>query len=96
MRSVRSRFRAASATSRMRSGRLSWPFVESPSWKLRRVEEGDATVESGTDELNGSLLFGRRPIAIAEAHAAETDGRDFETAFAKCVFLHCFLLGWGV
>src|SRR5580704_6644421 len=63
---------------------------------FRRVEEGDATVESGTDELNGWLLFGRRPIAIAEAHAAKADGRDFEAAFAEFAFLQRFLLGCGV
>ena len=37
MRSVLSRFNAASATSRIRSGRLSWPLVESPLSKPNLV-----------------------------------------------------------
>src|SRR5271165_2228891 len=57
-----------------------------------RVEEGDAALEGGADEPDGRLLFGCRAVAVAQPHAAETEGGDFQSAFAECALFHCFLL----
>ena len=43
---------------------------------LSGVEEGDAPVDGGTDERNALLTGGHGQVALAQAHAAVTDGRD--------------------
>ncbi len=55
---------------------------------FRRVEEGDAPIEGGADQLDRFLLLSGRTIAVAQAHASETESRDFETAFSEFTLLH--------
>jgi hypothetical protein len=55
---------------------------------LRRVEEGHATLECRPDQGNSGLRVGCRAVAVAQAHAAETEGRDFKTAIAKDALFH--------
>ncbi len=119
MTSVFRRFSAASATSRICSGRLFmplWPpsvvkveaelggdhhlvahrrqrlaeqfLVVVGAIGLGGVEEGDAALERGADQGDCRLLLRGRAIAVAEAHAAEAEGGDFEAAFAECALFH--------
>jgi hypothetical protein len=53
-------------------------LVDEGAIRLRRVKQGNATVMSGTDQLDHFALVGRRPIGRAHAHAAEAKSRDFE------------------
>src|SRR5437899_8815638 len=84
MRSVLSRLSAASATSLMRSGRPSWPRVESPPSRGHRypqlhrerwasnfggVKKRHAALDRRPDQFDALLLVGCRTIAVAEAHA---------------------------
>src|SRR5271165_4114088 len=70
MTSVLSRFRAASATSLMRSGRLSNPLCESPSWKpIRQKQEG------------AGRMYGSLHLAQAQSNRARRGRkRDFPDA----------------
>ena len=43
---------------------------------LSGVEEGDAPVDGGADERNALFTGGHGQVALAQAHAAVTDGRD--------------------
>ena len=47
---------------------------------LGRVEEGDAALDGRPDEGDHLLLVGSRAVAVAHAHAAEPDGRDFQVS----------------
>jgi hypothetical protein len=55
---------------------------------LGSVEEGDALLDGGADDLDGFVLFRGGAEAEAEAHAAEADGGDFETVFSQGACLH--------
>jgi hypothetical protein len=55
-------------------------FVGERAVSLGRVEEGDAAVDGRADELDHLRAIRRRAIGEAHSHAAEADGRNFETA----------------
>jgi len=40
------------------------------------------------NELDGISPAGRGAVAVAQAHAAQANDRDFQAAFSKCAFLH--------
>ena len=46
------------------------------------IEERDATVNSRADDRNAVVPTGGRPVTEAEAHAAEAEGRNLESALA--------------
>src|SRR5918992_3120709 len=48
-----------------------------------RIEEGDAALDGRTNQGDQLLLIWRRPVALAHAHAAEPDGRDFQVAVSE-------------
>src|SRR5271165_363268 len=66
-------------------------FIDEGPVALGGVEKCNAPINSRTDNGDGFLAIGRRSKAEAKAHAAEADGRDFQSAFAKSTFLHFFL-----
>src|SRR5580692_1483991 len=43
------------------------------------VEEGDAAVDGGADERDALLAGGHGQVALAQAHASVTDGRDLQS-----------------
>ena len=51
-----------------------------------------AALERGADHVDSVLLVHRRAVAVAQSHAAEADGRDFQVAGAESAFLHVSLL----
>src|SRR5271166_5457195 len=57
------------------------------------IEQRDAAIYRRADHLNGFLAVSCRPEAETQAHAAEADGRNFQSAFTKFTSLHLFLLG---
>src|SRR6266542_4499769 len=63
-------------------------FVRVRPVRLGRVEEGDPALEGRPNERDHLLLVGSWAIPEAHAHAAESDGRDFQVA-AKCSLLTC-------
>jgi hypothetical protein len=67
-------------------------FVAEGTINFSGIEEVDAAFDSGANQRNHFCFFGRRAVAEAHAHAAEAESGDFEIAFAKFAFLHCFLL----
>ncbi len=54
---------------------------------FRRVEKGDPALDRRAQE-GDHLLFVGRPVAIAHAHAAQPESRDFQPAFSKFSGLH--------
>jgi hypothetical protein len=63
-------------------------FVRERPVRLSRVEEGDAALDGRPDELDHLLSVGCRAIPEAHAHAAQSDGRDFQVAASKRSLLH--------
>ena len=63
-------------------------FVRERPVDLRGVEERDATVDGGPQQRDHLGLVRGRSVAMAHAHAAETDGRDFEAAATQLALLH--------
>ena len=63
-------------------------FVGERAVDLGGVEEGDAALDGGADQRDTLLLLDGRAIAEAQAHAAEADGRDFQTTVAELALLH--------
>src|SRR5262249_40205467 len=55
---------------------------------LRCVEEGDAPLNRRVKKRDHLLLVANRAVAVAHAHAAETERRDFQITFTECAFLH--------
>jgi hypothetical protein len=55
---------------------------------LGGVEEGDAALNGGTNQTDQVLRVWRWPVALAHAHAAEPEGRDFQVADSKLSLLH--------
>src|SRR6185295_12185884 len=55
---------------------------------LGGIEERHAARVRVTDERDRVLLLEAGPVAEAEAHAAETKGRDFEPAVSQGALLH--------
>ena len=54
-----------------------------------RVEECDAAIDGRADQRDALLLLDRLAIGEAQAHAAEPDLRNLESALAESAFLHC-------
>ena len=57
---------------------------------LGGVEEGHAALESGADQADRVLRVGGRAVAVAQAHAAEAEGRDFQPLLPSCAFASLF------
>ena len=55
---------------------------------LRGVEESHAALDGRPDQGYSRLLVDGRAIGMAETHAAEPHGRDFEAALSKFTLLH--------
>src|SRR5579864_5168094 len=53
-----------------------------------RIEMGDAKIMSRTNQPDHLALVGCWSIARAHTHAAETESRDFESAFSQDALLH--------
>src|SRR5271156_7139435 len=60
-------------------------LVDIRSINLGRIEEGDALLVSGPDNIDAMSFVRSRSIVGAEAHAAKANFRDF-----KCAKLSCF------
>ncbi len=63
-------------------------LVDERAIGLGGVEEGDAPLEGCADQPDRVLLLLGRPVAEAQAHAAQADGRDFEPTASECALLH--------
>ncbi len=68
-------------------------FVDERSVDFSAVEKGDAALVGGADQADAVALLGCRPVAVAQAHAAQSDGRDLQAAAAQCTCLHDVVLG---
>jgi hypothetical protein len=76
-----------------RSQRLAHQFlVEKGAVNFRRIEKRDAEFDGFADHRNHFLLVFGRAVAEAHSHAAEPDGGNFESAFAKLALLHSLSL----
>ncbi len=64
-------------------------FVDVRAVDFGGVEESDAAIDAGVEELDHFGFVFRRAKAKAHAHAAEADFGDFEAAFSEFAFLHC-------
>ena len=53
-----------------------------------RVEKGDATLERAANQREAGLLVGRGAVAVAQAHAAETECGYLEAALSKNALFH--------
>jgi len=58
-------------------------FVGERSIDLGGVEEGDAEIDGGTDEVDAVLLGDVETVGMAEAHAAQADRGDLQSAGAE-------------
>src|SRR6266516_4996955 len=63
-------------------------FVCERAVRFSGVEEGDAPFDGFTYKSNHLLLVCRRAVGKAHAHAAESEGRDFQVVLSKCALLH--------
>src|SRR5262249_41645989 len=63
-------------------------LVRVRSVNLGGVKKGDAAIHGGVQEPGHLLFVLRRAVGKAHAHAAQSDGRDFEVALAKFALLH--------
>src|SRR5438270_13086831 len=52
------------------------------------VEERDPAVEGRADQGDPGLLFDGRAVPVAQAHAAEPEGRHFEVALTEFTLVH--------
>ena len=64
-------------------------FVRERAVDFSGIEERYATVDCRANQCDSSLLVHRSAVALAQAHAAEPDGRNFKIAFSEFSFLHC-------
>jgi hypothetical protein len=58
---------------------------------FRGVEEGDAVVNGGPDDRDAFVAADRRSISEADAHAPETERRDFQSVLPEHSLLHCVI-----
>jgi len=58
---------------------------------LGGVEEVDPTFKSRPDKRDSLLLVDRGTVAVAQSHAAQSDGRNLESAVSKRALLHVAL-----
>ncbi|MET4845849.1 hypothetical protein ABIF62_006344 [Bradyrhizobium japonicum] len=63
-------------------------FIGERAVGLGGVEEGHTARDGGPDQRDRLRRLGRRAIAVAQAHAAEAEGRDLEAALAQFSHLH--------
>src|SRR5439155_1568620 len=68
-------------------------FVGVRTVDFGRIEECDAAFNGRADERDHRLLVGRDTVALAHPHAAEPEGRDFQTTRSQFAFLHVVSLG---
>ena len=68
-------------------------FVEERAVDFGGVEEGDAAVEGGVEEGGHLFFVFGRAVGKAHAHTAESDGGNFQIAFAEFARLHYFSPG---
>jgi hypothetical protein len=52
------------------------------------VEKRDAALDGRTDQRDSLLLIDWRTVAEAQSHAAEPDGRNFQSALSEFALLH--------
>ena len=69
-------------------------FIGERPVDLRGVEESNAPFNRGADERDALFLAELCGVAEADAHAAEPDGRDFQTALTELSLLHCCSPSW--
>src|ERR1019366_5145673 len=67
-------------------------FVQERPVDFGGIKERNATINGGMEQSCHLLLVLGRTVRKAHSHATEADGRDFQIAFSKCAFLHCFSL----
>ena len=63
-------------------------FVVAGAVGFGGIKESDTQLECAADQFDGGATLGGRTVAVAQAHAAQTDGGNFQPAFTKCSFLH--------
>src|SRR5262245_37532507 len=56
---------------------------------LGGVKECDTTLKGRPQQSDGRLFVRCRTVAKAQPHAAKSDGRDLQSAFAEFALLHC-------
>jgi hypothetical protein len=66
------------------------PFVAADAVHVGGVPEGDAAVDRVVEQVDGLRILARA-VELGHPHAAESDGRYFESARAKLTFLHVIL-----
>src|SRR5208282_2568461 len=71
-------------------------FVVEGTVGFSGVEEGNALLDGLPDESDHLPLIRRWPVTKAHAHAAESNGRDFQIAFSEFALLHCRFLRRGI
>src|ERR1700734_1852573 len=69
-------------------------FVGERPVDLRGVEESSASFNRGADQRDALFLAELCGVAESDAHAAEPDGRDFQTALTELSLLHCCSPSW--
>src|SRR3989440_193054 len=68
-------------------------FVGVRTVDFRGIEECDAAFDGRADERDHRLLVRWETVALAHPHAAEPEGRDFQTTRSQFAFLHVVSLG---
>ena len=64
-------------------------FVGVRPVRLSRIEERDATIHGRPNERDHLLLVGGRTVAVAHAHAAQAERRNFQATLSQFALLHC-------
>src|SRR5262249_51115789 len=55
---------------------------------LSRVEEGEAAIDGGANKRDHFAFVGKRSIAVAHAHTAQTKGRHLKIAAPEYPLVH--------
>ena len=63
-------------------------LVDERTIDFSRIEQGDAAFDRRPDQRDHRLLVGSRTVAIAHAHAAEAESRNFQITFSKFACFH--------
>jgi hypothetical protein len=71
---------------------LAHHLLVQPTVGFGSVEEGHAALDGLADELHARRPVQAGAVAVTQAHAAETEGRDFEAAAAELTLFHRVLL----
>ncbi len=67
-------------------------FVDEGAVGFRRVEKRDSALEGGADQLDGVGRVGVRPVAVAQAHAAQAQFRYDGAIAAQLTSFHMAFL----